>query len=123
MPFYRDRISVVDPKVTDGYGDEVEYEYDPELGATVIPVIYGVEFQPQNSLNDSEVDNRLVISVYRLHTPPGKGLPFRLHQRILFKGDQYTIQGDLAVWTSTDYPSGIDHVEAVFQRVGASDGS
>lgn len=121
MPFYRDRVLVLRPVKLAGYGTSTSWTWDIAKGATLIEVLYPVEFQPQNSLVEQMSDDHTVISVYRLHTPPGKGFPFRQRDRLVYKGEQYAIQGELALWTSADYPSGVDHVEAIFQKVGATD--
>lgn len=121
MPFYRDRVSVLIPAPVDDYGSAQGWTWDVAQGASLVPAPFPVDFQPKLTVNDAG-DGPVSITTYRLHTPPGKALDFKPHYRLLWRGEQFTLTGELAVWASPDHPSGVDHLEADFTRVGASDG-
>lgn len=112
MGFYEQRVSVVSPARTAGDYGGGGWTWDLDEGATDTVVPFGVEVQPRTTAETLEDGTRISITVgMRLQTPPGKGLTIPTRAAIRYLGKNYDVVGEPAVWPSSDFPSGIDHVE------------
>lgn len=112
MGFYEQRVSVVSPALVDGDYGGGRWTWDPAEGATETPVPFGVDVQPRVSSENLEDGTRVTVIVgLRLHTPAGHDLDVRATDAIRYAGDVYQVVGKPGRWPSSDYPSGVDHVE------------
>lgn len=117
MGFYEQRVTVVEPaKVGGDYGGG-SWTWDPALGATEHPIRFGVEVQPRTTAETLEDGTRVrTVIGMRLQTPPGKDLVLPARAAIRYLGKNYDVVGEVARWPSSDYPSGVDHVEMDLER-------
>lgn len=112
MGFYEQRVALVEPaRVGGDYGGGT-WTWDPAEGALEHPVGFGVEVQPRTTAETLEDGTRVrTVIGMRLQTPPGKTLTIPSRAAIRYLGKNYDVVGEPAVWPSSDYPSGVDHVE------------
>lgn len=112
MGFYEQRVTVVEPARAGGDYGGGTWTWDPEKGATETPVPFGVEVQPRTTAETLEDGTRVrTVIGMRLQTPPGKTLTVPARAAIRYLGKNYDVVGEPAVWPSSDFPSGVDHVE------------
>lgn len=112
MGFYEQRVSIVEPaRVAGDYGGGA-WTWDPAAGAVETEVPFGVEVQPRTTGETLEDGTRVrTVIGMRLQTPPGKDLVIPARAAVRFLGKNYDVVGEPARWPSSDYPSGVDHVE------------
>lgn len=119
--FYADVISIVVPTtVRDGGRDLFDYATPKE----VYPHPTRVDFQPITTTEQILGPGKAVVeNLYRLHTRPGRALIAPVAHRVRYKGDDFELDGEVVEWSSAEHPSGIDHVEASYRKIGKRNGA
>lgn len=110
--FARDSITVARAGVTtDRYGNTAEDWSNPATH-----VVDGCILQPMSGEETLSLQGNRVISRWTLDAPADADITAA--DRILYRGEVYTVDGDVGVWDSPTRQ--LDHLEAILQRVEAS---
>lgn len=118
MGFYEQTAAILRPVEMPRYyggGDTAELSYEAADGAVPEAIPFGVDIQPRMEIVSADGGERLQVQTgWTLHTPAGVDLDVDELARVIYRGDECpVIRVDR--WESTDYPSGVDHVEVEFE--------
>lgn len=114
--FYGQVVRYIEPGWTSGdFGGRTE-TWDPDEGAKVTKVPFGVDVQPWVSTEVLEDGTRVAKTIgLQLHTPPGRDLVLPDRVRIDYRGELWRVAGTKR-WPSDQWPSGVDHVVVSLER-------